>query len=305
VRQKVLKNCFLILAVGLLLPFGCGERRVTDSNPPPPGFITPQGQSSTLELVTWNIENFPQFNSTVQTVGSIIKALDVDLYAIQEITDTTAFRALIEELPEYDGFFSEDEYSWGYLKTGIIYKRAVISVSQRRPLFEDDWYAFTRSPLETHVVAQRNGLRFDFVLIVMHLRAGGDADDFDRRREAVELLKTYLDDQITYSAEKDYIVAGDWNDELDDPAYDNAFLALLNDSQKYQFLTAPLAGQFNSASYPSYGDLIDHILISQDAWTEYQGGVTKTLRLDDELSDYLSKISDHRPVMSTFPVFSE
>jgi exonuclease III len=303
VRLNALKYCLLILIGGLLLSAGCGERRVTDSNSPPADFITPQGKSSTLELVTWNIENFPQFSSTVETVGRIIRALDVDLYAIQEITDTTAFRALLAELPEYDGFFSQDEYSWGYLKTGVIYKRAVISVSQRRQLFEDDWYAFTRSPLETHVVAQRNGMRFDFVLIVMHLKAGGDTEDFNRRRDAVEKLKTYLDEQITYSAEKDYIVAGDWNDELDDPAYDNAFLALLNDSPKYQFLTVPLAGQYNSASYPAYGNLIDHILISQDALTEYQGGTTKTLRLDDELSDYLSKVSDHRPVMSAFPVF--
>ena len=219
VRHNARKSCFLSLVAGLLLLFGCGERRVTDSNPPPPGFITPQGKSSTLELVTWNIENFPQFSSTVETVGRIIKALDVDLYAIQEITDTTAFRALLAELPEYDGFFSEDEYSWGYLKTGIIYKRAVISVSQRRQLFEDDWYAFTRSPLETHVVAQRNGLRFDFVLIVMHLKAGGDTDDFNRRREAVETLKTYLDDQISSSAEKDYVVAGGKMGELSQRLY--------------------------------------------------------------------------------------
>ena len=45
------------------------------------------------------------------------------------------------------------------------------------------------------------------------------------------------------------------------------------------------------------------VLISQDVLSEYQGGQVKTLRLDEELSNYLSEISDHRPVMATFPVF--
>jgi predicted extracellular nuclease len=196
-------------------------------------------------------------------------------------------------------------YSWGYLKTGIIYRRSIVSVSQIRQLFEDDWYAFTRPPLQVNIVAESNGHRFGFVLIVIHLKAGGDPDDLARRREAAEKLKVYLDDQIAASAEKDYIVAGDWNDELDDPSWDNAFTVFLNNPQNYQFLTASLAGQVASASYPSYGNLIDHILISQDALVEYQSGSTKTLRLDDELSGYMSLISDHRPVMSTFPVFDQ
>ena len=297
------KTRFLYVLTGALLVFGCGDRRVTDTGLGPSTFVQPQGQAETLELATWNIEYFPQTSSTVELVGKIIDALDIDLFAIQEINDTTAFAELLDQLPEYDGFFSADEYSWGYLKTGIIYRRSVVSVSQTRQLFEDDWYAFTRPPLETHVKAQRNGYRFDFVLIVMHLKAGRDADDLARRRDAAEKLKAYLDDQIAASAEKDYIVAGDWNDEIDDPPGDNAFTVFVDDSQDYQFLTAPLAGQLNFCSYPSSSTLIDHILISQDAFPEYQGGYTKTLRLDDELSNYLSEISDHRPVMTVFPVF--
>jgi len=288
----------------VLVTFSCGERRQSGVDPTPPGYVLPRGQEGTFELATWNLEYFPQTVNTVEEVAKIIEALDIDLYAIQEINDTTAFQDLLDRLPEYDGRFSDDEYSWGYLKTGLIYKRSQISVSQVRQIFEDDWYAFTRPPLVAQVVAQRSGVRFDFVLIVLHLKAGSNADDRDRRQEAVEKLKAYLDDEIASGQEKDYLVVGDWNDQLDD-AGDNVFTAFLEDPESYRFLTAALAGKQLQASYPRYGTLIDHILVSQDALAEYDGGSTETLRLDEEVDGYEIKISDHRPVMAAFPVFGE
>ena len=134
---------------------------------------------------------------------------------------------------------------------------------------------------------------------------GAPEEDQDRRLEAVEKLKNYLDDEIASSSEKDYIVAGDWNDELDDPAGSNVFLAFLQDPTDYQFLTASLVGKQQDASYPRYGSLIDHILISQDAFAEYEAGYTETLRLDEEVDGYSIEVSDHRPVMAVFPVFGK
>jgi len=300
------RNLLHLALLAVFLASGCGQHKLTSTEPIEPGIVQPQGLATTFEVTTWNIENFPLKSSTVELVSKIIAALDIDLYAIQEIEDTTAFRDLLDRLPEYDGLFSWDEYYWGeYQKTGIIYKRSVVSVSQTRQLFEGDWDAFPRPPLETHVVAEQNGHRFDFVLIVMHLKAGNDGDDLDRRRQAAQKLKDYLDAQVAAYVENDYIVAGDWNDEIDDPPDANAFSVFLDDSLDYRFLTSSLAGKFSSASYPRYVTLIDHILISQDVVAEYQGGQTKTLRLDDEVSNYLADISDHRPVMAVFPVFGE
>jgi len=294
-----------VLMMGLaILALSCGERRQNSVDPTPPGYVTPRGAEATFELATWNLEYFPQTVNTVEEVARIIEALDIDLYAIQEINDTTAFRDLLGRLPEYDGRFSDDVYSWGYLKTGLIYRRSQISVSRVRQIFWDDWYAFTRPPLVADVVAQRSGARFDFVLIVLHLKAGSDSDDRARRQEAVEKLKAYLDDEIASGQEKDYLVVGDWNDELDDTG-DNVFTAFLQDPESYRFLTASLTGKTQYASYPRYGTLIDHILISQDALAEYQAGSTETLRLDEEVDGYDIKISDHRPVMAVFPVFGK
>ncbi|HBE11943.1 MAG TPA: hypothetical protein DCY76_05855, partial [Flavobacteriales bacterium] len=50
------------------------------------------GLPNTLDIATWNIEWFPKNgNATIERVQTIIQNLDIDLWAIQEIDDTTAF----------------------------------------------------------------------------------------------------------------------------------------------------------------------------------------------------------------------
>ncbi len=292
-----------LVGVSLLAP-SCGrrERRVLDNEPPP--LVKPQGGEETLEIATWNIETFPLAGeTTVDEVQRIIEGLDIDLFAVQEISDTVAFRELLDGLPEYNGLYSKDSYGDWYQKTGVIYKEGLISIENVGQIFTNDRDTFPRPPLEMSVVAQKGGERFDFRLLVLHLKAGPDSTDLKRRREAAKKLKAYLDSQIASSEEKDFVVAGDWNDQINDPPGENAFTVFIEDSLDYRFLTFPLAGDPHFASYPRYSSLIDHILISKDAIDEYRGGTTTTLRLDDEVVDYFQNVSDHRPVMAKFPVF--
>ena len=55
------------------------------------------GTDSTLEVMTWNLEWFPKNGlNTLDSVRKIIEALDVDIIACQEITDTTLFLGVYE-----------------------------------------------------------------------------------------------------------------------------------------------------------------------------------------------------------------
>ncbi|KPL06520.1 hypothetical protein AMJ86_08230, partial [bacterium SM23_57] len=152
------------------------------------GQVQPRGSEATFDLVTWNIENFPmQGQATVDSVRMIILALQVDMIAVQEIADTTAFRNLVNSLDEWEGVYSADEYSPGeYQKTGILYRTDQITLMNVGQLFLNEWYAFPRPPLMARVVWQRGTQQFDFHLIVVHLKAGGGAEDLDRRREACQ-----------------------------------------------------------------------------------------------------------------------
>jgi len=266
--------------------------------------VQPRGSEDTFDLVAWNIENFPlRDQATVDSVRMIILALQVDVVTVEEIADTTAFRNLVNALEGWEGVYSSDEYGPGsYQKTGILYRTDQITLSNVGIIFPNQPDPFPRPPLMAHVDFHRGNQHFDFYLIVVHLKAGGGAEDLARRREACQQLKSLIDQSVNEGDEPDFIVAGDFNDELDDPPASNAFTIFLDDSVHYRFLTMPLAGDPYWASYPSTGSLIDHILVTSDALGEYEGGETETLRLDYEVTNYSYWVSDHRPVMSQFPV---
>ena len=55
------------------------------------------GTPTSLDLATWNIEWFPKNGTTtIEAVQTIIENLEIDLWGIQEIDDTTAFKNMVD-----------------------------------------------------------------------------------------------------------------------------------------------------------------------------------------------------------------
>lgn len=261
------------------------------------------GTDSTIDIVTWNLRDFPTAgNPTVAEVARIVTDLKVDLIAVQEIANVQAFENLKLALPDWDGILSGDIYFDGtYHKTGILYRKNLVTIYSQQLLFQNS-YNFPRPPLEVNLtVTERNHI-FDFNLIVLHLKAFSDTDSETRRRNAILQLKEYVDHQVDYTIERDFIILGDFNDELSDPQpTPNVFTPILQAPDDYTFLTLPLAGSSASYIFGKTPSLIDHILITRDATEEYgAAGATQVLYLDSNLSNYTDIISDHRPVLTQF-----
>ncbi|MBM3315327.1 hypothetical protein FJY71_05755 [candidate division WOR-3 bacterium] len=262
-----------------------------------------RGSDTTFEVATWNVQNFPRAgDSTATLVGELMLALDLDVYALQEVEDTLAFLEMLAGLPGYAGLFSDDDYGSFYQKTAVVYKTGAVAVSGVHQLFWGN-DSFPRPPLVMRVAATALGRTFDFQLMVMHLKAGMEASDRALRAGACRALKEYFDSELARGGDSDYVAVGDWNDELDDPPGENVFLPLLADSARYRFLTLPMAGNEELASYIPSAALLDHVMVTAGALPEYGTGYTVTLRVDDELPGYEDWVSDHRPVMAVFPVF--
>jgi len=312
-----LKVLLLVFFISQLVLFTSCNKRITnveDVIPPDSSLVPSFGTSGTFELASWNIENFPygdyrnprtNWEQTVINVEKIIEDLDIDIFAVQEITDTVAFRMLLNRLEDYDGLYSDDQYSNGnYQKTAIIYKKSIITVSRKKMLYTNDSYSFPRPPLQVYVVARNNNRQFDFTLIVLHLKASSGSENEARRKSAVRKLKTYLDEQRSSNPDPDFIVAGDWNDRLEDPPDVNVFLPLLQDSLNYYFLTLPFAGSSTEYSYiKSYRSLIDHIMVTNSIRQTYPDIETKILKIDEYFTKFLEEVSDHRPVAFKIPAF--
>jgi endonuclease/exonuclease/phosphatase family metal-dependent hydrolase len=299
----VKKNKTALVLIGLFLFAGCSKRTTgPDTIKPDQRLVKKEGTEATFDIATWNVRDFPlDGRTTVSTLARLIRDLDIDMFGLEEMNDVDAFNSLLDSLDDFDGFISE--YPGDMLKLGIIYKKNMVSITTPFQIYTSDWYAFPRPPLITYVEVKKEGtVVFNFSLIVNHLKAYGDLESVDRRRDACIKLKDYIDNQILSSSDPDFIMLGDFNDRLNDPPDQNVFEPFLRDSlANYLFLTQPLTDQ---ASYiGDYGNVIDHIVISHSAEEVYQGGSTEILKLETEFDAYTTVISDHRPVLSRFPVF--
>lgn len=249
---------------------------------------SPTLSSDELEVVTWNIERFPMADGTISKVAGIINDLDADIYALQEISDVDAFVALVNTIDGYDGMAVDVR---GSIELAFIYKTSeIISVSSPKLLFSGETTPFPREPVEIDIT-HSNGLAVK--LINIHLKCCDGSES--RRAAASQRLKAYIDDNLSSD---EVIVLGDWNEDFDTGT---SFSNFILDSQNFAFVDLPIyQGDGEDYSYPCTGasycpSHIDHILITDELCDNLTA--TKTIRLDDCVTDYLTKVSDHRPVM--------
>ena len=270
-------------------------------------FVKPGFQSlnfsteSTLEVVTWNIEHFPKdLATTVEYAADIMRGVNADIYALQEIESSSYFEDIIEILNNNDPIniweghrASSASYS---VNLAYIYKSNLIQVNSIYEIYTDDWYAFPRDPLVMEFAYNGN----DIILINNHLKAGGGADNEARRLDACQKLDIYISDNFP---DNEVILLGDLNDDITESERLNVFWSFINEPMEYSFSDMEIAeGSSVYWSYPSWPSHLDHILITNELFDEFilEDSDVQTLCVDDILdggwSEFDDRVSDHRPV---------
>ncbi|RMH65560.1 MAG: hypothetical protein D6677_02240 [Calditrichaeota bacterium] len=287
----------------LFMAAACTQRITTDDDGGFTPVVEPYGDSTTFEIATWNMEYFPmQGAATINAYKDIIRSLNIDMYGVQEVADVDGFNTLLDSLEGWRGVLSDDVYSDGsYQKTGLLYNSRYITVSGAHTIFNGDYKPFPRPPLYAYAeVRDSRGLQYNFNVIVLHLKAFSGESNEARRREACDKLAAFIESEIDAGADPDFIVLGDWNDQLNDPPASNVFTAFTKKPQLFRFLTSGLTqGSYVSSN----SSLIDHILITSDSESEYDGGTTEVRYLDNDIANYTGIVSDHRPVIARFKGF--
>jgi len=256
------------------------------------------GTDGTLDIATWNLENFPRFSTTAETVADLIASLDLDLIVVQEIHNVDAFAEVVARLPGYDSVLSAHTYGDGsYQKLGFIYRTTVVQLSEPALLFQNNGYEFPRPPLKVRV--QVVGTELDFDAIAVHLKAGLAVDDQDRRQRALELLEGHVRSSVDGSGDDDVLVLGDFNDTI--TKGQAIFGVWLEDTGRYTFQTAGLAAD-DAYSFVPAESLIDHLISSAALDDDLAGVQTLIPNLLTELPGYSTSISDHLPVIMKMPL---
>ena len=247
------------------------------------------GSELTLDIVSWNIENFPKNESTVDFLFPIIDSLNVDIVALQEIESSIALNNLTENLGDDWTSFRSENTSYGELSYLINTNIINITTSPYKILNSDYYYFGYREPY----VLEFEYNNADYILINIHYKCCDGSED--RRLQASVILKNYIDENFS---DFNVIVVGDFNDNLIDD--ENVFIPFLTDSTNYMFTDYSIAqGNSFQWSFPTYPSHIDHILVSSELFDNVYN--TEVLLIDqwffDGFSDYNLFISDHRPIV--------
>ncbi len=247
-----------------------------------------------LTIGTWNIEHLPKTSETIALAAEVIRAEQIDLLGVQEIVERADFDNLAGQLPNYQPIIAFD--SRAPIRIGFMYRYDRFEVTEIERLFDDDFWAFPRPVLKARVLDLESG--FDFIFMVVHLKAQIDEDSRMRRALAIERMEAWMAAEIATGDETDFVVVGDYNDELTD-GDDNVFRPFLDAPESYRFLTlAP--EEAGAHTFLPFRVMIDHILVSNSALDEYGAGTTEVLELDQTIMDYEARVSDHRPVITRF-----
>ena len=267
-----------------------------------------KGSDTTLDIITWNIKNFPLNNTTPTYVAEIIDSLDADIIAMQEIKGVDDFNNMVSSLinKNWIGFRSghdEGSYDDNYQELAYLVNTSFISINNHPYSILDNYgynFAF-REPFILEFTFQN----IPFILINNHYKCCGDEilnlnDDNDeetRRYNANNLLKNYIDN---YFPNVNVIVVGDLNDELTDIQEHNVFQQFLNDETNYQFADLSIAnGSIDNWSFPSWPSHLDHILITNELFNNVDDIQTILLYDNDYYTYsgvYKNNVSDHQPV---------
>ena len=248
----------------------------------------PSQIEGTLDIVSWNIQNFPKNELTIEFLSPIIDSLNIDIIALQEIESTNEFNSLISELGNEWSGYRADNSSYGELSYLINNTDITILSAPYKILNNQSYYFAYREPYVLEFIYNNE----EYILINVHYKCCDGYED--RRLQASVLLKDYIDTNLFDSR---VIILGDFNDNLIDD--NNVFTPFLNDSQNFYFTDYVIAeGTSYYWSYPTYPSHIDHILITDEL---FNYNYTSEVLLIDQwnfggFNSYLTFISDHRPI---------
>ena len=312
--MKALYSISLFYTIFLLTGCKSDESTTPINNDPVMPIVNSIGQSTTIEVVTWNIEHFPKAEFTSEYVKAIIEGLDADIFMLQEIESSTKFGSMLDDMDNYNYIMQATRTN---LNLVLIYNSDLINVKSSSELFIDDDHFFAgRPPLLTKLEWQKNGITKELTIINLHLKCCGDNsididnndDEEYRRVVACQMLHDYVSGSLN---SENVIIVGDWNDAIQEVDSTNVFKIFINNPDNFKFVDMDIANSDASnwswqgwnSSWPAIH--FDHILINNNLFDEFDNSsVVDIVKLEEYfpngVSEYDNNVSDHRPVYIKF-----
>ncbi|MDP2275014.1 MAG: hypothetical protein Q8K32_30000 [Archangium sp.] len=269
-------------------------------------------------VACWNIEWFgdplqpdggylgPRDNALqASNVLAVMRARpEVDVWGFEEVVGTSEFDDVVTGLTGFGSVVTTQVpsgtfyYGAAEQKLALVYRTSKVSVISAQLILTTSNFDFAgRPPLEVRLRVAGNGLTKELFVIVLHMKAFGDVDSYDRRLAASASLKQYLD---STHASDNVMVIGDWNDDVDvSNVTPNAspYANFVNDVTRYRFPTKELSDA-NRRTTAFNNSTIDHQLFNAPMFSAYVTGSASAAV--PSITNYANTTSDHYPVTTRY-----
>ena len=264
---------------------------------PATNLVPALGADNTLEIATWNLENYPATSETPAVVADLITSMDLDIVVLQEIASEQAFTELVERLRHYDAVLSPHRYTpTDYQKIAVLSKREVATVVRDELILVTESYNFPRPPLRVDLTVGD----LSFALIGLHLKAGVQTEDAERRAQAVVNLDNYMQAEIAADGETQFVVLGDYNEVVDTSEGETVLAPFFSQPAPYT-VRSDAAGDAGQVSFLPADIMLDHITTTAALDPSWASAVANVVPLSTQLPSYQSRVSDHQPVVLVVP----
>lgn len=303
-------STFLLVTASVWL-FGCDLARESAPDAsnidarlrdPRSDIVPAVGSVATLDVASWNIENFPASNQTAANVADLITSLDFDMVMVEEIASIDSWNELVARLPSYRAVLSSHVYSSGtYQKLGVLYRADTITIGAVSELFRYD-SDFPRPALSMPVTFDDGvHLPLSFELMGLHLKAGTQPSDIRRRTDAIVKLDQFVQNQITEGGESKLIILGDYNTDPGEAGGAAVLAPLISQPERYNVRTLPLA-EAGAVTFLPSDVMLDQLTTTTALDDQLLGSIVVIPPLEDQYPGYIAGISDHVPVVITIPL---
>ena len=256
---------------------------------------------TTAKVAAWNLAGFggiPDERLARQVEG--LTMLDAEVVALVEINPESALQALQQGLAakgvSYHTSILPQENN---LHIGVLYKDG-ITVSNARFIDGSD---LGDSRRRKALVLDVEIGRFDFMLIVVHLKSGRDADNQQLRDQQAKVIGDFITERRSQSRE-DILLVGDFNMI---PGQDVSNFHNLGGDDLMDFVSSwDLQDRYSHLLGVGRANLLDGFAISRTYSTEYIRGSLRIFpmhwAMDIGREKFRDTVSDHLPFVASFRI---
>jgi endonuclease/exonuclease/phosphatase family metal-dependent hydrolase len=258
-------------------------------------------QHATCKIAAWNLSGYhpiPPERLERQIEG--LATLDAEVIALVEVNPLTAldtFKQGLHDLGvDYNSVHLEQPRN---LNLAVLYKQGVVA-GDPEPIEGSN--AGDVNARKAMVVNMKVG-KFDFDLIVVHLKSGRDKPEQEKRDQQAKVIGEYIKAKISAGRE-DILLVGDFNMI---PGQDVSNFHHLGGDDLMDFLSSwDLQARFSHILDKGRANLLDGFAIRRTYSKEYVRGSLRLFpmhwTMDIGRDEYRDTVSDHLPFVATFRI---